>query len=227
MTLEFDAERHEYRLDGRKIPSVTQILPGWRKVKFTGSEFFANEKTGHAVSAETLTLAGDVGTAAHKAMLAMAVGCNPVWDAFGDEDQQQRYTNVLAGLGQFFEEHSPKPEYCESRVWSRLGYAGTLDLVCTIGKRLYLLDLKTGAHEYVGPQTRAYETAWREQTKARATLTRAVLYVPKDGKPYQLKELRDDATDEGYFRARLALLAYNNLLGEGDNYDHAGTHEFD
>ena len=109
--LEFNEERHEYRLDGKIVPSVTQILRPL--MDFSG------------IPPDVLEHKRQIGTAVHKAIEL---------DLLGELDE----TSVAPALAPYFGAWRDfKSEFgvkdgttTEYRVCSKIhGYAGTVDLI--------------------------------------------------------------------------------------------------
>lgn len=103
----FDPEKHEYRIGGRRVPGVTQVLgdllPGWK-----ASEFFLGK-----------------GRAVHAAAAFVAKGI-----AF---EHDPRISGEVRAVRKFLREVKPKIIGVETQVYSLLYlYGGTLDLDCEI-----------------------------------------------------------------------------------------------
>lgn len=135
--LTFDHSRHEYRLDGIRVPSVTQVLgdivPGWQ--------------------ADPWYL--ERGTAVHACAAMIARG--------EDFDHDPQIAGQVKAIRRFFKEVRPVVFAVEKMVHSlRYRYAGTFDLSAMIGHRFLLIDWKAS----IGPATRwqlaAYYVAYRE-----------------------------------------------------------------
>lgn len=136
---EFDPAAHRYTLNGRVLPSVTQIL--------SGLDDFSK------VPARALERARDRGTRVHSA-------CN--LDVLGTLDENTVDDEVapyLAQFRRFLRESGFQPTLTECRVYDDvLWYAGTLDLFGDLPGCIDVqIDIKSGAiPRSVGPQTAAY-----------------------------------------------------------------------
>lgn len=136
---EFDPVAHRYTLDGRALPSVTQIL---REL-----DDFSH------VPARVLEKARDRGNRVHAA-------CN--LDVLGTLDENTVDDEVapyLAQFRKFLRESRFAPTLTECRVYDEtLWYAGTLDLFGDLPGCIDVqIDIKSGAiPRSVGPQTAAY-----------------------------------------------------------------------
>lgn len=142
--LKFDPAIHEYRLGGRILPSVTQVLE-----PYYGLEF---------VDRVRLEAAQLFGSAVHEA-------CHLVNLDLLDHDTLGTWVSAYTrGWERFLEESGFVVLASEQRVLHRkLGYAGTLDTVGMFPdkKKEVIIDIKTGASApiTVGPQTAAYNEA--------------------------------------------------------------------
>jgi hypothetical protein len=144
--LQFDEEKHEYRHDGRVVPSVTQILKPLSEAEYRG------------VNRDVLDAAAQRGKAVHK-MIELDLRDDLDVDSLPDELQPyytawQNFRN-LSGFECLLS---------EARVYSpRYNYAGTLDLFGRLNGDAALIDAKRTVvvPRSVGPQTAGYEQALR------------------------------------------------------------------
>lgn len=149
MELLFDEERHEYRLNGVLVPSVTQIL----------NEILPGALDG--IPTEVLAAARDRGIAVHKA-------CE--LDDQGELDEANLHEEIVPYLLAWrkFVLHTAfrMQVGIELRLGhAALGYAGTVDRVGTFGRtsQFVIVDIKTGAPSSLrtGLQTAAYAELMR------------------------------------------------------------------
>lgn len=144
----FDAETHTYTLDGRKLPSVTQIL---KRLSREAYRF---------VDRKVMDKAAALGTAVHKLIELDIEGTL-------DEDALAPELHLyLTSWRTFLATSGFRPLLSESLVYStRYGYAGTLDLLGELHDFIALIDAKRCASVPVtaGPQTAGYELAARER----------------------------------------------------------------
>ena len=179
---EFDPVAHRYTLDGRALPSVTQIL--------RGLDDFSN------VPARVLEKARDRGSRVHAA-------CN--LDVLGTLDENTVDDEVapyLAQFRRFLRESGFTPTLTECRVYDdKLWYAGTLDLFGDLPGCIDVqIDIKSGAiPRSVGPQTAAYACAMYARTGIK-TRKRYVLDLKQ--KAYSLPRL-DGIGDMDIFKHQL------------------------
>lgn len=142
MRLEFDAAAHQYRIDGRRVPSVTEVLEPLQD--FGGA------------SPDVLRAAADFGTHVHEAC-ALLVRGELDWDAL-----DVALVPYVIGAQRFLDESGFVVIAAELRVGhAELRYAGTLDLLGEWRGQRALVDWKSGAvPRTVGPQTSGYAMAY-------------------------------------------------------------------
>ncbi len=162
--IEFDAEKHIYRVDGVRMPSVTEILE-----PITAKHY-------GEISQEVLRMAAERGTIVHEACEEIDYGLEaevPV--------EYEGYVNAyLSFLGDY------RPEWeigIEQMIYScEDGYCGTVDRAGTIFGKDAVLDIKTTTSP-----TRQSKMAGCCQTVAYAnalnipTAKRYLLYLKRDG----------------------------------------------
>lgn len=185
MTIEFEPDGHVYRLDGRVLPSVTQILE-----PYTGLEF---------VDKELLRRAAEFGSHVHEACHLHDTG------QLDEASLDPALVPYLDGWKQFLEDSGAVVILSEHRVASRKhGYAGTFDKLMFWGKSRRMVDVKSGTvlPRTVGPQVAAYCEAYDEGTRERIR-DRYCIHLPGAGK-YKSHKLTD-ARDWNYFKAALVL----------------------
>lgn len=122
--LEFDELSHTYRLNGIPVPSVTTILK-----PLSGLD---------KVPRPILEKAAAYGTAVHYA--------TELYDRaeLDEVSLPDEFRNAIEAYKGFLFEHSPEWLAIECRTFHpALMYAGTVDRVCKIDGKTYVLDLKT------------------------------------------------------------------------------------
>lgn len=174
MAVEFNAERHEYTVDGQRVPSVTQVL----RPLYDFSH----------VSPEVLAAKGELGTAVHLA-------CE--LDDADDLDEATVGESVrpyLDGYRLFKQHKATRVIATEQVVSHRLGYAGKLDLITEFDDARWLVDWKTPLviSPAVALQTAAYVAALPPELAPPAGMKqkRAALQLKNDG-TYKLHEFSD------------------------------------
>lgn len=173
--IEFCADLHEYRVDGRVVPSVTQILEPYTSLEY--------------VDRETLRIAQELGDHVHLACHLYETG------QLDEATLDPALVPYLDGWKAFLYDTGAVVLLSEHRVASRKrGYAGTLDSMVFWGKSKRLIDRKSGSVVpcTVGPQTAAYAEAYAEQTGERIR-DRYCIHLPGDGRyrSHPLKDPRD------------------------------------
>lgn len=169
--LHFDEARHEYRLDGRRLPSVTQLLAPLVDYSM--------------VPKDVLERAQQLGTAVHK---MTELHDNDDLDEDSLSDELRPY---LGGWKRFRVECRFEPVTVEHRMAHPVfGYAGTSDRTGAIKDRLAVLDIKKmfvlGPH--IGPQLAAYEKL--HQAEGLKVVDRYALGLRPDG-TYRLQPYTD------------------------------------
>ncbi|MEC4683395.1 MAG: hypothetical protein VST70_06935 [Nitrospirota bacterium] len=159
--LDFDEGKHEYRLHGRLLPSVTHILD---KMGFVDSTFFTEESRMRGVIVHKLCEMWDLDILDPLTVDPRLKGYLEAWKRF------TKYTGIVF-------------THIEHRMASKIhGYAGTLDRVGIDGKgRKILIDIKTGAWPHIEYQLSAYRLLLDEQGE-RGFHESASVHLKEDGK---------------------------------------------
>jgi hypothetical protein len=132
----FDAEKHEYRIDGRIVPSVTQVIQGVFGSSPWWSEYHA-----------------EVGTALHGACHILNSG-QEIDPASIDDAIAGR----LAGYRKFLKDLNPFVLYAEHQVYSgRNQFAGTIDMILESNSVVTLADIKSSYHPTAKIQLGGYK----------------------------------------------------------------------
>jgi ATP-dependent exoDNAse (exonuclease V) beta subunit len=129
-------KKHQYALNGRPIPSVTQVI---RRVlgdkEYGGTQWHM-----------------DRGTAAHELYALLATGAD-----LSLYDYDQRLQPNVDAWRDWAARERPESMVPEWRMASaKLGYAGTIDLVCMLGGGVCVLDYKATATKRDAIQLAAY-----------------------------------------------------------------------
>lgn len=209
ITLEPDT--HIYRWNDEIVPSVTQIIGSYKRVRILRKKYHINTFTGTLIDSEKMENASDIGVAIHAgAGYILKDGID--WDSL-DPDLK----GSLKQFEKWCKDWQIKPLLVEPILFSeKYKYAGALDLICEAKLKKkperIIVDFKTGNHDLAGAQLAAYEQLYREYTKYRGNLHRYVLYLPKDGSDYKFK-IQSNRHDWGFFQSR--LFQYNYLKQKG------------
>jgi len=179
MNVEFNEERHEYRINGRIVPSVTQILGDTFPGLYAG------------IPEHILMRRAQIGTAVHRAIELYL-------------DSKLNVDSLHAEVRPLFEswlkwwrlvEDTAVTLYSERRFGSLLGYAGCDDWFGTIGLEEWEIDWKTTTAPKL---THQIQTAgYHVGIGASPATRRGCLYCQRDGSIAQLIEHKDhkDITD--------------------------------
>jgi hypothetical protein len=161
--LEFDERTHIYKLDGLRIPSVTQVMRPLSGAYYGG------------IDDSILTAAAKRGTGVHQAI--------ENWLKFGFDDAPEEHRGYFDAFRLWVDEQKPKIIATEGRVYHRvLRYAGTADLICESGGTLLLVDIKTTAQiidMLVRVQLEAYAKAF--ESHGIKFGAKAVVHLGKSG----------------------------------------------
>jgi hypothetical protein len=180
MRPEFDPGPHVYRLDGRVVRSVTQVIKAAGGYNYDG------------VPAAVLKAKARLGTAVHAAIARMHAGAIPEEAKLGLGPEREAYFDSYLA---FLFDTGYEVDGSEERYGSlRYGYAGTLDSRGWLWEARTLLDVKCTAALDVtctGAQTAAYEWLLIENDVQRIDARYAVRLTPDARRPYELRELDD------------------------------------
>lgn len=173
MRIEFDEEKHIYTVDGKQVPSVTDICNP-----------ITSEHYG-AINAAILEMASRRGTAVHEATQLIDLGVMP-----GDDPEVDAYVNAYLD---FLLDYKPKWEYIEwigyyDDFWDgeyRVEYCGTVDRAGWVGDEFWVLDLKTTAsptkENYIATCCQVTAYSHFEPFMQISDVKHKILYLRKDG----------------------------------------------
>lgn len=198
MELEFNSELHEYRINGKRVPSVTEIcapLTAGDMGKLNPAVIQAAANRGTII--HELTELIDYGTVVEDIELYPDIG------------------GYILAYQRFLRDYNPKWTRIEYRLGSEeLGFAGTLDRMGVIDDKPCILDIKT-----VAAAARPTKVSWAAQTSGYrllcngSTLERYILLLKPDGK-YSLYDIRDIEEKYGFWGDELfkSLLRQHRIL---------------
>ena len=175
------------------VPSVTWICDHYPK----GSQFYKWLASKGWDEAESIKVAaGDKGSKVHFAVKDLIEGkeipinakyFNPTTKQ--DEELTLEEYACLMSFVQWHKDCSPVFDEWEFAVWGD-GYAGTVDLVCHIDGRRWLIDFKTS--QYIWPSHELQVSAYKKATGyADATLGILQLGYQRNKNKYKLTEIED------------------------------------
>lgn len=117
--LEFEENCHIYRLDGSEIPSVSRVMEPLSKANYSG------------ISEKVLDRAASKGTSVHNSI--------EIYVKYGIIDVNPEHKSYFDGFLDWWEEVQPEVVGSEIRVYHKiLQYAGTIDLLCYINRKLII-----------------------------------------------------------------------------------------
>lgn len=183
----FDPETHTYRIDGRIVPNITEIL---RVATFDDFEF---------VTPEQLEKARLRGQAGHLAIEGVVKG------TFNPFEAEPEVVETTDAFSRFLSDSGFEPLMCEAVVASLMfRYAGRLDLFGKMDGRQALIDVKNTAAPPASTalQTAGQEVALRETYDVTGEIDRYCLHI--SGGRYKLIPYTDK-TDQRVFFAALSV----------------------
>ena len=122
--LEFDEDKHIYKLNGSAIPSVTTVMKPLSNAEYSG------------ISENVLNKAAEKGTAVHNAA--------ENWAKFQIDDIEPEYRGYFDAFLSWWKATNPEMVGSEIKLYHKImRYAGTADLVAWIDGKLTLVDYKT------------------------------------------------------------------------------------
>lgn len=190
MTLTFNAENHEYRLDGVKIPSVTQIIDD---AGLYGDTSYFTEYS------------RERGSFVHKAIQFHLSG------ELDEDTLDPVIVPYLEAWKKFEVEAGYVSDECEAMFADTVyRYAGTVDHIGHLDGHFGIIDVKTGAPT---PATGIQLAGYEKLIKVGGA-KRFALHLKDDG-DYKLIEYKD-RNDRNVFLAALALYYWkqnNNVKG--------------
>ena len=206
MTLDFNEENHAYTLDGRPVPSVTEIVGLITSRKYADT------------NAALLQQAQRHGTAVHELCEMLDCGVEP--EELDIEPELVGYVNAYLA---FLRDYRPEWEYIEKPVYC-LDYAGRIDRVGTIDGQTAIVDIKTTASMdrlsriALLLQLFLYREAFNFSVSAPGPAVKAMMGVQlkKDG-TYTVhdtaKILTKDLSRRDVYRILDSLLDITNIIG--------------
>jgi hypothetical protein len=208
-------DEHYYQSSVTKnwLPSATRILSVYQKGY--GYELWLKQ-TGVNAS-EILKQAGETGSKVHALIDEYAKLPDNVKLSYLTEDGKEKYDwevwELFCKAMEFFTKFKPEILVHEfSFANDKLGYGGTIDMVCKINNQIWLIDYKSGnyIHDSHYLQISAYARAWNELNPnyeiERAGLLHLKASTLKEidgkmqGKGWKLEESENMINDFDYFQ---------------------------
>lgn len=204
MKIDFDEEKHEYSVNGVRIPSVSEILSP-----------LSAERYGE-LNPLVVKAAAARGTAVHEACELIDYGVEP--------DENPEIDGYLLAYQTFLLEHDVEWEMIERLVGFYRGlpfddefgelplYAGTLDRFGMVDGEPTVVDIKTyasmptDAQLSASCQTALYKDAI--ESKGAFVMKRAILHLRKDG-TYRLVDLNEWDNKHGFNSRDTAWMLWN------------------
>lgn len=188
--IEFDEASHTYKLNGVKIPCVSDIMEPLKNAHYSG------------ISEVTLKKAAERGTILHNAI--------ENWIKFGIEDVPQEYEGYFKCFLDFMKEKNPKILGSEVRMYHKLlKYSGTADLIADINGEITLIDYKSTSvisDMNCSVQLEAYAQALASHGIRIAR--KGILPLRKDGKSQIVEYPAKDARSWNVFAALKTVYDY-------------------
>lgn len=190
--IEFDEKKHQYKVDGKIVPSVTEILEHITAVGYG------------KVNPAILEEAKERGTAVHELTEAIDLGFPPEYIDPAVEGYAVAYLK-------FLEDYDVEWDYIEHRFYEpKMGFCGTIDRVGKIDGKDCVLDIKTASSPSVDQkiavclQTAAYDFGLGKDEG----FDRYALYLHSDG-TYDFMNCSDYEDGKGFNALGLFLTLCN------------------
>lgn len=191
--VEFNEERHEYKIGGRTLTSVTTLMEP------LSSSYYG------AVDEKTLNRAAERGTAVHNAI--------ENYIKYGIDDIPREYEGYLEAFKLWLKEKSPVILGTECRVYHKAyQYAGTCDMPCIINGEVFCIDFKTSSvinSVLTCVQLEAYDRAY--ESHGFKFDKKAIVHLKPDG---TYKMVPYDKTDDESWNTFRACITINNHLAK-------------
>jgi hypothetical protein len=118
----FFDDKHQYEVDGVKVPAVSEIL------RFISREEYAD------IAQYTLDNAADRGTRVHKACEQLV--------KFGEADIEPDIEPYVKAFLAWVADRKPDFKHIEKALACE-DYAGTVDMICEVDGEIWIVDIKT------------------------------------------------------------------------------------
>ena len=178
--LTFTEDPHGYKLDGAPVPSVTEVI---------------GEAVGHIIRASEWHM--NRGRVHHAIYAMIAKGLKFTYDEYSQP--------WIDGCRKFYSQVNPEIIGIELLTFSAVNqYAGTLDLLCRLNRKLTILDFKNTASATDALQCAGYAITYEENATGKDKVKQvATVEINGDG-TYHLGEIVSGAA---LMKARREFLA--------------------
>ena len=123
--IKFNEEKHEYNVNGKVVPSVSEIM------KCATCLYYTKD-----IPPEILELACKKGSAVHKAIEEQLL--------FEEYEIEEQYKPIFNQFMKWYDDYQPKILKVEYQMSNGI-YAGTCDLICEINGKVIGIDHKTSS----------------------------------------------------------------------------------
>ena len=197
--LEFDEERHIYKVNNEILPSVTQIMAP------------LTDKFYKDINKDVLSKAAERGTEVHNAI--------ETFIKYGIEDISAENEGYFKAYKSFTEDYEVEVESSEYAIYhNTLRYAGKVDLLAKVDGVSTIVDFKTAkaVNTTLGQmQVNAYLNAlfshFAESEFFKGELQRIILQLREDG-GYHVYKVKNDITQSQVFLALLTVFNYKKTI---------------
>ena len=201
MKIEFDAEKHEYRVNGEKVPSVSDILSPLSAERYEG------------LNPAVLSAAAARGTAVHEATQMVDYGVEP-------DEEIPEIEPYMMDYQEFLFDHDVEWEMIEQKVGyyrykdEQPLFCGTVDRYGKVDGEDAVVDLKTYASLTTDAmlsascQTMLYKCAIFSEKELDGMAKRYILHLRKDG-TYRLVDLDKFDLERGFTSGAVAWRLYD------------------
>lgn len=174
MKISFNEEKHEYKVDGKAVPCVSDIMQVATCLYYTKD-----------IPQEILDLACRKGSAVHNAIEEYLL-----FDEYTIED---RYKAIFSNFIKWYDEFHPEVLKVEYKM-SNGQFAGTCDLICKINGKIIGIDHKT-SNEIHTNMIAIQEAAYDELSDIKIDEW-YVLHLTKEKYEFKKIEIRKDIWDK-------------------------------
>ena len=236
--LDFESFKHQYKYNGKLIPSVTTVLgiiakpalvnwaagicadtigEAWEPGRsYDEVEIQAIIEAGRKSHWQKKVDAGFTGTFVHKLVEQYIKGEQVAMPV--NENLKRSFETFLTWV----KEHEVKFLLSEQQIYSREhNYTGTLDFVCKIDGKMYVGDLKTSKAIYkteYGSQIAAYKLARQEEFPEEKYAGGLLIRIGKEDGDFEFWQFEDDTLYRDTFLAALKLYEKTEELKKLEAY---------